>query len=492
MEYHCILKTDTMIRTILFLAFLLVTFSDVLANIDPYKVNIPDNTKVVGTYSADFGTASTLHMVLLKNQETKSFDLLPFFISENNEVREMDIISMEREPSIISHHKKEGLISLISYDAKKKELAVIDISTESGTHTVKVEKEVEVPDNVFRMDDKTYLVYQDGLRRTLDVHAISSIEKREDISFELDREVKKEFKRFTKSSQDEINRNEFVKLGSINDRKVYLSAGRLVYTLDDEKSGLTEAMIFHLDNSGSIEMSKFQNNTLEKIKDYSSYIYDNSLFTTSSNKTGMVFKVFDMDTGNETKTFSLEDAIKKIHTDNTGSIMQDYLKEVSKAKMKSTVTVNTTKENKLLIRVDQVDKTTYYYHHNWWFHHWMWQQQMWHNHQMMVQKQIQNINTMPKFTPNGEYYDTYYDVYGALEKPKAIEFVLDLDFEIIPDANAEPALADIDRDKYLKEFEDQKNLKEITAGFTSTNLRYVYKDKKTKEVFIAFKELDSE
>lgn len=480
-----------MTRSILFIAVLLITFSDALANTDPYKVTIPDNTKVVGTYSADFGATSTLHIVLLKNQDTKNFDLLPFFVSENNEVRKLATISVEREPSIISHHSNGSTVSMVSYDEKKKELTVYDLNTETGIHAIHTENDIKSPDNIFRLDDKTYLVHQDERRRKLNVRVITYAKGQDNISFDIDKSLKKEFELFTKFSQDAINRNEFVKLGSINKRKAYLSEGQLIYTMDDEKSGLTEAMIFHLDGSAKVEMSKFQNKALDKIKDYNSYIYNGDLFSAASNKEGMIFKVFDMNSGDETKSFSLEEAMKKANSGEANSSMQEYLREVSKAKMKSTVTVNATKEGKLLVRVDQVDKNTYNYHYNWWFHHWMWQQQIWH--QQMMQQNIQNtINSLPKFTPNGEYYDEYYNVFGPLKEEDGLEFVLDTNFDVAPEAGRETKFAIIDRDKYLKEFEDQKNLKEITAGFTSTNFRYIYMDKKTKEVFIAFKELDGE
>jgi hypothetical protein len=117
-------------------------------------------------------------------------------------------------------------------------------------------------------------------------------------------------------------------------------------------------------------------------------------------------------------------------------------------------------------------------------HHWMWQQQMWH--QQMINQQIinSNINSMNRFTPNVDMYDTYYDVFSRSSELTSIEFLVDNTFQLLKNANPETKFNRVDKEKLLEKFEDDKNYLNITAGFTKSSFRYIYQDWKSKDIVI--------
>lgn len=102
-----------------------------------------------------------------------------------------------------------------------------------------------------------------------------------------------------------------------------------------------------------------------------------------------------------------------------------------------------------------------------------------HQHMMMMR------NMAPRgFGPNPSYYDALAMIGLQKKEVKPIEFVIDLDFTIAENASTETLHKSVEQDDYLDKYKDDKSLKEFTASFTDTDLRYIYYDKKSAMVYL--------
>lgn len=147
------------------------------------------------------------------------------------------------------------------------------------------------------------------------------------------------------------------------------------------------------------------------------------------------------------------------------------------------------KDNNLEVTIDQADKTVYNYNYNWWWHHnWMWQQQMMWQQQQMQQQMMRIQNNLPNgFGPNPDYYDNLAFLYSRKEIPEPITFIIDKNGKILPDAKSATVFVNIDKDENLKPLEENKNIKNVTATFNNSEMRYIYEDKKSKKIIIKSK-----
>jgi hypothetical protein len=464
-----------------FLLFALVVSTTFLAN-DLHRISLPKNQKVEGTFSADINSNATIHIVLTKEHNENNYQLIPVFIREDNSIKQLETVTIDHLPSILSYHFNDETFIVVGYNAKDKVLSIINLNLVTGKYSMSQKEDVDAPQNVIRLDNKTILIQKDKTNKELVLQEVSSEGQISIQNITILNEDKKKFKLFTHERPEAINSNEYVKNGSISKSKLYYEQGQLFYTLDEEKTATTQIMKIDLDGANEISFQNYPSNEITKLKDYNSYLYKGSLFSIASNKEDIIIKAFDLTKGDQKAYFSLQDNINSLLSDKL--ITEKYLKSAAKGKMKPTITINATVNNNLVIRLDQVDGTTYNYQYNWWMHHWMWQQQMWH--QQMINQQIinSNINSMNRFTPNVDMYDTYYDVFSRSSELTSIEFLVDNTFQLLKNANPETKFNRVDKEKLLEKFEDDKNYLNITAGFTKSSFRYIYQDWKSKDIVI--------
>jgi hypothetical protein len=72
------------------------------------------------------------------------------------------------------------------------------------------------------------------------------------------------------------------------------------------------------------------------------------------------------------------------------------------------------------------------------------------------------------------------------EKLPALAFVLDVDFNVAQADSDTTVYPNIDKDKYLDIYKDNKTMKNLTCDFTDTDMRYISFNPKTKTISIAF------
>lgn len=486
-------KTIFKLKNVIFI-IIMIASSSLLAN-DLFQIEIPEGHKLEATYSVSIDQQnSTFHLVIFK-EKNKGYKMIPIFVDSSSEVKEMEMIAFDALPTFVSHHANGSIITLVGIDGDSDQMSILDIDTSTGQHRMKIEEEKEVYKTIFRLENRSVLVRNTKRGKSLVIKEVINSDTLTNSIIDIGDDIRKEFKNFTKLYPEAINRNEYVKTGSIGQRKSYISDHTITFTLDENSTG-TKTLEFNWDDL-SVKSKSFETSEMKRIKDYTSYLYDDVLFTIASSKKDLVLNAFDFNTGEKRKSLSLKQKISRISGDFNATI--EFLKTGGKSKMKPTVTINKSKNNKMVVRLDNVEKTTYQYHYNWWFHHWMFQNHMWHVQQQQMQMQmnstmqmIQNNNrAMNRFTPNGEFYDRYYNVLGTFkEETTAIEFVLDENLELMPfESSTETQYNKIDKTKPLEKFNDNKNYKQLTASFTESEMRYIYMDRQSKVVYLKTEKL---
>lgn len=453
-----------------------------------YKIKVEKNQKIQGTLSAELSDNATIHFVFTKNSESKKYEITPIFVDAKKQPKQLDMFETSEIPSILSYHKNGSIVTLSNFYEKKKELQLIDFDVNSGKFQSTTTKDFSNPKNVFRLSNQTVFVDFDKTKNKLSTMSFSNSKEMKEDKFEFSATEFNNFKAFFNETPQEVNQNEFVKNGPISKRKSYFSDNKLIFTSEKDKSNI-QVLTLQLDGSKQYKFTDFDFNYSKDIKDQNTYVADNILLSVAVSKEDVVLNSFDMTTKKATKTISLQNDLKLRFSAET---LDKFIQSAAKNAMKPTVTVNKTKDpNKLLVLLDRVDKNTYNYNHNWWHFHWMMMHQQQMMQQQMMRQQQQMIKqSMPRgFGPNMEYYDALAMVYFNKSELKPIQFVIDANLNLDEASGAETIHKSIERDDYLEKFKDDKSLKELSAGFTSSDFRYIYFDKKTETVYLKLESL---
>ena len=448
-----------------------------------YKIKVEKNQKIQGTLSAELSDNATIHFVFTKNSESKKYEITPIFVDAKKQPKQLDMFETSEIPSILSYHKNGSIVTLSNFYEKKKELQLIDFDVNSGKFQSTTTKDFSNPKNVFRLSNQTVFVDFDKTKNKLSTMSFSNSKEMKEDKFEFSATEFNNFKAFFNETPQEVNQNEFVKNGPISKRKSYFSDNKLIFTSEKDKSNI-QVLTLQLDGSKQYKFTDFNFNYAKEIKDQNTFVADNLLMSVAVSKEDITLNSFDMNTNKATKSLSLQNDLKQKFDVET---RKKFIESTAKSAMKPTVTLNKTKDpNKLLVRLDRVNKSTYNYSHNWWHYHWMMHQQM----LMMHQQQMMRNTMAPRgFGPNMDYYDAMAMLYIAKSDIKPIEFVIDLNLSIDENASTETLHKSIDQDEYLEKYKDDKNIKEFTAGFTSSDFRYIYFDKKTETVYLKLESL---
>ncbi|MDR6966258.1 hypothetical protein J2X31_000251 [Flavobacterium arsenatis] len=453
-----------------------------------YSIKIEKNQKIQGTLSAELSGNATLHFVYTKNSDTRKFEILTVFVDSDKKTKQLDTFEADEIPSLLSYHRNGSTVTLANFYEKKKELQRIDFDVKTGKFQMAVTKDFKEPKNIFRLSNRTLFVDFDKTKNKLTTTSFSDSKEIKEDLFEFTKDEFNLFKSFFTETPEAVNQDEFVKNGSISKRKGYVSGDKLIFTSEKDKSN-TQVLTLNLDGSKGYKFADFDFNYGKEIKDQNTFVSENKLLSVGVSKEDLVLNSFDMTTNKASKSVSLQkDLSKKFDSDTR----QRFIESAAKSAMRPTVTFNRTKDSKFLVRLDRVNKTTYNYSHNWWHLHWMMHQQMIFQQQQIMMRQQQQMmrQSVPRgFGPNPSYYDALAMIGFEKSEIKPIEFVVDLDFTVDENASTETLYKSVDQDDYLEKYKDNKSLKEFTASFTNTDLRYIYFDKKAETVYLKLENL---
>jgi hypothetical protein len=439
-----------------------------------FSYTLSKSEKIEGTYTAHLSANGTMHFAIIKNTESKDFLLTPFYVDQSRNVKRLEAFASKEMFAILSYHESNGVVSVVNYDADNKQVQFIDYNLGTGKVTSSAKEMKEAPDNVFRLTDRTLLVSFNQKKNTVDLDLVTDSGHIASSQITISKDKQELFRTLISMTPDAINQQEFVEKGSILSRKGYFIGDNLVYTMGKGREQL-QVFRFDLKQKTDFTHSIIETGFTKESKDVSNYFYDDKLVFLSVGKQDLSLKTFDAHTSKVIRQLSILNDLQKILPENA---VADYVKTALKSTIKSTVTVNKTKTGKLAFRLDNVEEAQYHYHYNWFMTHWMFQQQM-----MMQQQMMQHqVNSARGFGPSPE-------AYLPLVKEKklpSIEFVLDVDFNVNQADSDAPVYPNIDKDKYLDIYKDNKTMKNLTSDFTETDMRYISFNPKTKTISIAF------
>lgn len=452
-------------------------------SIDLFNIQLDKNEKLEGTYSVKISNNQTSHFLIVKNSNTKKYSLKPFLFDSNKNIKELDEVIFDETPNIIANHIEGNTVVLSNYIEKDKTLFIVDFDLKTGKNNFKKIQKIEKPDLIFSVSDRSVIIDFIKNGEKLDVKTIINSVNVIDKTIDTPKNLLKEFKAVIKEIPEAINQNEFVKNGSIKDSRAYLNNNKLLFT--NQKIKDLNLFSIGLNDNNDFDKSVFVFGFDKKIKDINSYLLDDNLVVIGSNKEDLKLKIFKKENGKEIKELSLQNDIKN-YLDQKD--IEAFIKEAKKSSLKTTITLNETKSKKIKVRIDRVNKQTYNYNYNWWFfHHWMMQQQQ----QMIMQQQMmQNIPRGGGFGPANNFNSEIEKSFLLKEeKNQSLEFILNENFNLENSNSEETFHKEHDKDEVLKEYEDNKNIKEFSCIFLDNELHYVYQDKKTKNISINFKTL---
>lgn len=444
------------------------------------KIKVGKNQKIEGTFSAELSENSTLHFILTKNTDSKKYEIIPVFVDSNQKSKQLDIFETKEIPSFLSFHKNGSIVTLSCFYEKRKELLRIDFDVISGKFQTSITTDFDSPKNVFRLSNQTVFVYIDKMKHNVSTLSFTDSKEMKTEKFEFTKNEVAVFNSFFHETPEAVNQVEFVKNGPITKRKSYFSSDKLIFTNEKDNSNI-QVLTLHLDGTKHLNFDNFNFNYDKNIKDQNTYVSENLLFSVAVSKEDVIVNAFDMNSKNSTKSLSLQDDLSQKFDAAT---RKEFINSSAKNSMKPTITINTTKSpNKFLIRLDRVNKNTYTYYHNWWHIHWMMQQQQ--QQMMLMQQQQMMRQSIPRgFGPNPNFYDALAMIYIDKIELKPIEFIVDSNLSLDEKDTVETVFKDIERDDYLDKFKDDKSMKDFSAGFTTTDFRYIYYDKKAEYVYL--------
>lgn len=460
-------------KNLLLSLFLLAFISTYAADMFNYKLK--ENQKFEDSYSVSFANEATLHIVVVRNKDTKSYDVLPFYMDKDGAVKQMVTASFEDKPEMLSSHKIGSIVTLLMYQRRNLTVADFDLNTASvATESIELR---EKPENIITKTNQSIVVIPGFNCKNLEFLLVENSQKINKKTVAVPESFQKDIQRIFTNKPDIINTDEFVQNGSIGISQAYYENGNFIMIKDEKADEQLEAFIVNPENNEPMTRKVFTTTTqLDKIKDGNSYFMDGKVFGMYLGKEDFGVSIFDIITGAEEKKFLLSEDIAQIEN---AQKTQAYMKGVSKTKMKPTISVNKTKNSNYSVTIDYVDTTTYTYHN------WMWMHQM-----MMMQQQMmmqQNMARPGGFGPNPANFEM--DAFFNEDKSVSLNFTLDQNLTMLRDNSDATKYQFVDKKKLLKELEENKDFKNMSAGFLESDYHYMYTDKQEETVYIRTKEI---
>ncbi len=435
---------------------------------DFFQFKLEKNEKLEGTFSGELNTGRTIHLVLIKNADSRKYEIIPFLADNSNTIKKLDTFISDKKLDILSYHSKNETLLIVCYDKENESLVCVDYNLVSGKSKSMKETLKKAPENVFRLENKTILVTFDSKIPALKTKIITDLNNITNNQFEVKPDKVKNFKSLISENPEVINQQEYVMNGSISKRKAYFLNNHLIYTFEKEKDKML-FFDFDLQNEKSLKNEILNLDFTEKTKDLSNYFYDNKLLFLSVKKDDIEINGIDLLTMKALKKLS---GINSLASNFTPDDFKAFIKEASKSYNKSTITINKTKDSNLAFRLDNVEEATYQYNSFWFIHFMMW------NQQMMMQQNF-------RASMGPAQMDELALLFTKKEKQKPLEFILDSSFNVF-NGESVTAYTKIDKVVILEKYKEDKSKKEFTASFTDSEVRYIYQDKKTKTINIAF------
>lgn len=466
-------------KTFLLVLFLVVQFS-YSAALFSYKLN--KNEKLEGNFSIVVNTKETCHFLFIKNTDSKKYIIKSFLMSSDRKIKQLEDVLLDVEPNFLTNHTNNNILTVSSYDEKKKLLTVIDFNMTTGKSNSENFTDFKKPDLYFNEDNKSILVNLG--KNDVSAEVITNTKSTNRKIYTIPDSIIKDYKDIKNASLpiEGINQSEFVKNGSINKFRAYISEKNLYFTTTKNDSQ-TNVLKFDL-NSTAIKSQSVDYNFNASYMSRNTFVSNDNLYVVSSSESDVVIKSFNLNDNNENAKLSVVADLSDIITKTS---IQDFLSQSKLSNLITTVTLNQTTDNLYKVRIDRVNKNSYKYNYNWWWQHQFMMMQM----QMMQMQQIRTptMGRAGGFGPNADINENILFIIGKEKEYNKLEFVVDANFVPQKNTASETKFKNFNVDELIKEFEDNSRIKKFAPAFLSDEIRYVYQDNKTKEIIIDFKKI---
>lgn len=466
-----------------FLTLLLVAFCLTGNPKKERSVSLSKDFKVESTFSGSTFTNESFHLIIAKNIKKKQFEIIPISNTEGR-LKQLESITFDKAPSILSFHNLGESISLIvSSKGKKNDVfTVVDLNLSTGIHNKSDSFSGEDFKAVIRKDTKNVLLFSN--KESLKIVEVVNATSVETLNVETTENDVDFLKDLDDSGLEAVNTDEFVANGSISEFRVYSDGETVFITKEDIKEGNTTVRKVSLKegNRPALDAKVYKSSNGIKKKS-TSFVTGETLYQFQMDKDKGDVNLFDLSSTDNLSLDLSSMSISKKSKDFTG--VENFLKNAAKSKNEPTITINRTKSGDLAMRVDYVNKREYNYQYNWWWHHqWMWHQQMMWHHQMMQQQIRSSVPT--GFGPSQPDFDMYF----TKAENHFFEIVFNATNENIKSDNLEMVHKEIDKRTYIDKLDEDTKVKYASTVFLDNELRYFGYDKKTKSFKVISEELN--
>ncbi|MBW2960511.1 hypothetical protein [Mesonia aestuariivivens] len=459
---------------ILIISFLVSFFNSTSEK--EFSYALPKYYKLKSTLSLKIANQKTLHLAVAKNKNSSEYNLIPFFMNKEGKVNKLSTLSFKDEPELVSFHIVGNQLTLINY--QNDQLIIDDLAVDGTSSKRKIIEDTDKPKNIITEAHETLFLKKNEKEKNIQVTRVSNSENINELNFKIPSNLENSFDRIFDSKLQIINTEEFVKNGSISNFQAYYKDDKinLIFN-EDEKDQNISLIAIDLQGENHFKLMNFKTPEMEKLKNSNSYFKNNKLFVINSGKDDIQLNVFNAEKENLLKNLSLKKNLS--HLAKNKEDLEDFIDNARKSKNKPTVTINETKNGKLAVRMDYVNKNSYHYYDFWWM--------QWQFHWQMQMQHTQMMNQVPRsFGPNItslEIDDLYYN-----EKDHSYTLILDENLEIDKQKNKfETIYPIIEEEKYKKRIEEmEKNLKieNTSLSFLNTTYRLFYSNKNENKLYI--------
>ncbi len=465
-------------KSILLLFFLTISLATTANEVFSYQLK--KNQKFEKTFSVNINDNATIHLIIVKNKDSKLYDLIPFYMDDKQVIIQLETANFKEIPEIISYHQNKNKVTLVS--RQNETLDIMDFDVLSGKLTKKSISNFTKPATVFIEKQKSIILFYNKIDSSVSIVTIKDSETLNTSKYQVPASIQKNVSNTFKGTIEVLNTNEYVENGSIANTQAYFLNNIFYFVIDKENENRLETIILNPNKKEPFAFKTYVSNKIKKVKSSNSCVMDNKLFLMKLGKEGLNLSIFDIATGTKKKEISLNEELSKIASIKNSS--SKFLKGANKKDMKPTITVNPTKDDSFKITMNYVNTTTYQYYNNW-----FWMQQMMFQQQMMMNQQNM-MNTMPsRFGPNPDnYLEVLMDSF--IEKTTSFSFILNDAFEVSEYKNQETTFKFVDKEKYLKSLSDNKNIYNSTIGFLEDEFHYMFTNKKENTVYILTKKIN--
>ncbi len=470
-------------KRILFFACVLLVAAISHAN---NVIQLPKHFKVKKTFSGDLNDTESFHLVFSKNKKTKE-QTIHSYIFDGDKTLTLPLINSKNKYSVITFHYDNDILSvLLQFEKERKNfLKRIDYDLKQSTVS---ESDVFSHEDIYstiRLKDKSILVYK--YEDSISINSYMNNKKPIRKTYKFKDRNDEVYKFFKDKYVSPIRTNEFVSNGATNNLRLYYHDNALTFTKDgdikqravgffnidisDKKQyNITETLSISLkDDVLKPTLKTFNNPSKKKFKKATSYFFKGNLFQLGLSKTEGSILISDISTGKKLNQITIDSSIlNKIKASKDFKGLEYFLKKAGKNKHNATITVNETKTDKLILRVDYVD-ANYTYNYNWWHHHMMFQQ-----HQMMHQNMMNNIRTnLPSRFGPSQPNEVSLNYVIKNKKDRYFELLISKDGEIFNKTLPETKHKEINKKEYIDKLKKNTSLSKKSSCFLKNTFRHI-------------------